>query len=196
MFNPKMLGGLTRKIFISLLFVCANAFAAPTQYLITGTGSGSLGGSSFDNQAFSISMIGDPFANPMIIDPLGSAQVSITGLGTTSLSFSTRLGLNSGNGVVFFSRSGGGGLDLFDFYVAPGSLTNLVGPFGPLAGNSIFALEQFQNVESSLGSLSFNSASNVAFQALAVPEPETYAMLMAGLGLLGFMARRKNKHSA
>jgi len=25
----------------------------------------------------------------------------------------------------------------------------------------------------------------------AVPEPETYAMLLAGLGLLGFMARRK-----
>lgn len=25
-----------------------------------------------------------------------------------------------------------------------------------------------------------------------VPEPETYAMLMAGLGLLGFMARRRN----
>ena len=28
----------------------------------------------------------------------------------------------------------------------------------------------------------------------AVPEPETYAMLLAGLGLLGFSARRKSKH--
>ena len=30
-------------------------------------------------------------------------------------------------------------------------------------------------------------------QTLAVPEPETYAMLMAGLGVVGFMARRKKK---
>jgi phage terminase large subunit-like protein len=27
--------------------------------------------------------------------------------------------------------------------------------------------------------------------AAPIPEPETYAMLLAGLGLLGFMARRK-----
>jgi hypothetical protein len=27
--------------------------------------------------------------------------------------------------------------------------------------------------------------------AVAVPEPETYAMLLAGLGLVGFAARRK-----
>jgi PEP-CTERM motif len=30
----------------------------------------------------------------------------------------------------------------------------------------------------------------------AIPEPETYAMLVAGLGLLGFMAKRKNLLSA
>lgn len=30
----------------------------------------------------------------------------------------------------------------------------------------------------------------------AVPEPETFAMMLAGLGLLGFAARRKNQKSA
>jgi hypothetical protein len=30
-----------------------------------------------------------------------------------------------------------------------------------------------------------------ALQVVAVPEPETYAMMLAGLGLMGFMVRRK-----
>lgn len=33
-------------------------------------------------------------------------------------------------------------------------------------------------------------------QVLAVPEPETYAMLAAGLGLIGFASRRKAKKAA
>ena len=32
--------------------------------------------------------------------------------------------------------------------------------------------------------------------ALAVPEPETYAMLLAGLGLMGFTARRRKQKEA
>ncbi|WP_374049964.1 FxDxF family PEP-CTERM protein [Nitrosomonas sp. sh817] len=39
-----------------------------------------------------------------------------------------------------------------------------------------------------------NSQSNVryaGFEVTPVPEPETYAMLLAGLGLVGFMARRR-----
>lgn len=38
---------------------------------------------------------------------------------------------------------------------------------------------------------------NLGFQtAAAVPEPETYAMLLAGLGLVGFVTRRKQKKVA
>ncbi|SCY05123.1 PEP-CTERM protein-sorting domain-containing protein [Nitrosospira sp. Nl5] len=35
---------------------------------------------------------------------------------------------------------------------------------------------------------------NLSFTISAVPEPETYAMLVAGLGLVGFLGRRKNQH--
>jgi len=39
---------------------------------------------------------------------------------------------------------------------------------------------------------------NVTFNhfAVAVPEPETYAMMLAGLGLLGFSAKRRKQQSA
>ncbi|MDP1787248.1 FxDxF family PEP-CTERM protein [Nitrosomonas sp.] len=35
--------------------------------------------------------------------------------------------------------------------------------------------------------------SEVAFNAAPIPEPETYAMLLAGLGLLGFVVRRRQQ---
>jgi len=34
------------------------------------------------------------------------------------------------------------------------------------------------------------------YAVAAVPEPETYAMMLAGLGLMGFMARRRSKYNA
>lgn len=41
---------------------------------------------------------------------------------------------------------------------------------------------------------SFLRLDNVSVTVSAVPEPETYAMLMAGLGLVGFAARRRQRH--
>jgi hypothetical protein len=33
----------------------------------------------------------------------------------------------------------------------------------------------------------------VVFTTAAIPEPETYALMMAGLGVIGFVARRRKK---
>ncbi|WP_371264343.1 PEP-CTERM sorting domain-containing protein [Nitrosospira sp. Nsp14] len=37
-----------------------------------------------------------------------------------------------------------------------------------------------------------NNLGQVAVTGNLIPEPETYVMLLAGLGLLGFIARRRN----
>ncbi|MDQ5945187.1 MAG: outer rane lipase/esterase, partial [Pseudomonadota bacterium] len=37
---------------------------------------------------------------------------------------------------------------------------------------------------------------DAAFNVLAVPEPETYALLLAGLGLMGAVARRRRQMQA
>ena len=49
--------------------------------------------------------------------------------------------------------------------------------------------------ESGASAASAGIANGVAAVA-AVPEPETYAMMLAGLGLLGYMARRRKQQAA
>jgi hypothetical protein len=41
-----------------------------------------------------------------------------------------------------------------------------------------------------------NTATFTLTQVPTIPEPETYAMLLAGLGLMGFMAKRRNNNQA
>lgn len=52
--------------------------------------------------------------------------------------------------------------------------------------NGTFALHVYRN-----GSGADTNSWYKATSVVAVPEPETYAMLLAGLGLVGFMARRR-----
>lgn len=188
-----------KKAIIVILFVMISGVvkAASIEYAIKGIGSGELNGTSFTDSAFSIDLVGDTSQyDGVAVDPLSSASVTIDGLGTTVLNIATRIGFNSGNNAVFFSRSSG--IDLFDFYTsAPVDLTTA---FGPISGNNVFAIQQFNDVSSSLGLLSFFSASNVTFSA-ALPGvsevPVPAAAFLFGPALLGFLGlRRKTKQTA
>ena len=68
--------------------------------------------------------------------------------------------------------------------LAANTISFLSGPVG--AGSYYLNVNGIGN--GSLGGL-YNGSISVA----AVPEPETYAMLLAGMGVMGFIARRRNK---
>lgn len=156
-----------RSPLLSLLFIFLTAITFPglasaglLTYTIEGNGSGSLGGASFGDADFVITMVGDTDTfSGEDINPLECASVSIDGFGTTIFNIGTRLGFN-GNLTVFFSRSTD--LDLFDFFVdAPLDLT---APFAPVTGTIAYDLSQFVDVDTTMGLLTFVSSSDVIFQ--------------------------------
>lgn len=62
-----------------------------------------------------------------------------------------------------------------------------------VSGSALYTF-QFGASGSSL-SLDQLALATVAVPIAAVPEPETYGMMLAGLGLMGFVARRRSKQS-
>lgn len=80
---------------------------------------------------------------------------------------------------------------LYGSVLAP--LANVAGGGGQING-SVVVGNWASNIQ--VNANHYFSATNVAGYVSAVPEPETYAMLLAGLGLVGFMARRRKNKSA
>lgn len=185
-----------KKLFVLLfasLALAVPAIAAPVlTYTISGIGSGSLNGSDFINADYVITMVGDAGTfDGDDVDPLLSASVTIAGFGTADLLIETRLGIY--NDVVYFSRAGWNSADLFDFFLLGGPV-DITQPFGPVVGSHVFALNQFTDVDSSLGDLTFRTSSDVLFQAVgaqAVPEPTSLALAAAALFGAAAVRRRR-----
>lgn len=87
---------------------------------------------------------------------------------------------------------------------APGSNAGIqIGlPLGsPLIGSAVLSADQETQLLGELWYLNIHSSTNQAGEIRGqlllapVPEPETYAMMMAGLGLIGLAARRKRLQS-
>jgi hypothetical protein len=109
----------------------------------------------------------------------------IVGAGLLDFNFTdTTVGTGVNNG------GGGGGSGLFDSYMVLGTLSN-TGAFVPYTKGGLYDLVIGFN-----DSLAVDGDYDdfvVGVRVTAVPEPETYALMLAGLGAIGFIARRRRQ---
>lgn len=166
------------------------------------------------------------YLTPDLLHPAtgGNAQgLNLTGDGTSALQvFSVDGSLLGGRNEIALSNIPSFASIVLNVSGANTGLHNVdsTNPFDPYAGRVLFNFYQattvtfdhtaphasilapLATIESSLfghiaGTVVANEW-NGAFQlnVVAVPEPETYAMMLAGLGLMGFVARRRRQQAS
>ncbi len=171
--------------------------AAPVVYTFQGVGNGSLGGSAFNNAAFTITVDSDtnlvtPFSfvnngftnNGFSISP-SPARIDVTGFGTASFTGGEKVFVNNSTVVLGFQPPSNS--DFLDLNHPTFATYDLKSSTGPLAVTTDLRFgNQFVNVATSAGLLNLSGLQpNVTFQARVVPEPTGVALL--GLGVLGML---------
>jgi len=141
-----------------------------------------LGYEALDTDTFfkvSVGTLTNKTATPNV-----SSLSGIVGVGSLDFNFSdTTLGTNVGNG------GGGGGSGVFDSYMVLGTLSPTGGAFVPYTKGGLYDLVIGFN-----DSLAVDGDFDdfvVGLTVAAVPEPESYALMLAGLAAVGFIVRRR-----
>jgi hypothetical protein len=183
------------------------ATAGTINYSFTGSGSGTIGSTTFTNASFAVSIDADT-ADVGYQDSLGalgvvdlSGTISISGVGvatiTESLFVYDSYGFDFGE-IGFGSLDVQGNLITIDEQGVGLENYDLISNFGPIVGRNL-TLRQFQLVATDLGYLSYTSMSDTTFVAKlsAVPEPSALLLSAIGfVGILGYVTRRRRMTGA
>ncbi len=179
------------------------AHAVPITYTFTGLVSGSFtptGGtlSSFTGRALTVTISTDTTNINTVrfgtgipaTQNLVPGSISVASLGSGSFVNPLYVFNNQGSQIVGFGNVSNNDLiDIQNTTVGLGTY-GLVTNFGPIGG-SVFSFSQFNAVALSFGTLTLTGFTNPSFQATVVPEPETWALMAAGLAWVAVRARRR-----
>ena len=185
---------MVRSFGLSLILASGVVWATPIEFIHTGTGSGTIGATSFTNAAFTITEFSDTSSRQscgggcFFIDD-AVATIAISGVGTFTFLTGTRTFVNQAISLIGFSRAGAGGLDLFNGPAnAVFATYDLTTSLGPISGTASLLQWLVSPVLTSGGQLIFaNGTSDATFTAITnithVPEPAT--LLLLAIGLIG-----------
>jgi hypothetical protein len=163
----------------------------------------SIGGIAQSLAGVSFGLTGGPLSALSLVDPLGNPDGTYNcTTGTCVAGGSVSLGtsgwtFNSGTGLLAAGDGSWKNYAIMNSSI-DGSLDGTSnGPHNPWLNGTVtfnFAIDNANHTE--LGVTPGNTYWGTLGTPVLVPEPETYAMLLAGLGLMGLIARRRQRSLA
>jgi PEP-CTERM motif len=112
------------------------------------------------------------------------AAISTTQFGSAAAGLLTNTGLSVGNGALQLSKATGG--DFAEYTGTRNTLTTVAG-YKPL----VFDIANWNNPGD--GSFATTAPNVAALVAAPIPEPSTYALLLAGMAAVGLRVRRNSR---
>ena len=169
------------------------AFAVPITYSFQGTGSGTIGATPFSGASFTITVTADTdgitaYAPGILYNPAITSTILIAGVGTATFTDAKQVLVAQPVSAVGFEQSGG--FNLLDVHNSIFATYDLASPIAPAFDPAPTPVDQFSNIPTTLGALTFTSYQNTTFTTSAVGSaiPTLSPAGLAALGLLVLVA--------